>query len=628
MLSRRVHHSLRLKMIIRVLIGLLVIMSGYFFFQYHIYKRDLIKNLRDSSTHYLSDIIKGSLKHAMITRSLDETRYIIETVKKQRGVENIYLVDKRGEIKISPDLKDVGKTLDLDDSTCQICHRYEPENRNKTIMYYNSTGKKIFRNVNPIFNEPECYDCHNPETKVNGVLITDFSLREIESQLSSKFKEMIFSLVFMFIATGITISVMVNRMVIAKLENFVKVTKLFSKGDYSQRLTVDGEDEIADLANSFNEMGESIQRAQEVREKKELLENVLNSVQESIIIFDPEGKVMFFSRGAENMMDFTAKDVLGQDYSMLGADRKKIWEIIKKEGIFQAEVTLLNKLGKSIPAFITVNNLKDESDQIMVFVEVVRNLTEEKTKEWLQKQLIHSERLAATGQLAAGVAHELNNPLGNILLYSKLLLEEIDPKNIHFKNVSKIVDNVIRSKKIVSNLLDYTRSSEVNMEPNNINEIAASSTRMLAHEMRINNIESSLRLNPSLPEIICDKNQIQQVCFNLIQNAIQAIQANGRIEVETDLYGKEAIFFSVKDNGPGIPEEFLPKVFEPFYTTKENGTGLGLSICYGIIQRHGGRISAESRQKGGQKQTNTHEKAGTIVQVILPINGPQGEIKD
>lgn len=628
MLSGKVHHSLRLKIIIRVLIGLLVIMSSFFLLQYYIYKRDLIKNLRDSSTHYLSDIIKGSLKHAMITRSLDETRYIIDTVKKQRGVENIYLVDKRGEIKISPDLTDVGKSLDLKDSTCQICHRYEPENRNKTIMYYNTAGRKIFRNVNPIFNEPECYDCHNPETKINGVLITDFSLSEIEGQLSSKFKEMIFSLIFMIITTGTTIGVMMNRLVISKLENFAKVTKLFSKGDYTQRLPLEGEDEMADLAKSFNEMGENIQRSQEVREKKELLENVLNSVQESITIFDPEGKVMFFSRGAENMMEFPAKNVLGKDYSLLGPHRNRIWEIIQKEGAFQSEVTLVNKSGKSIPAFLSVNHIKDESDRILVYVEVVRNLTEEKTKEWLQKQLIHSERLAATGQLAAGVAHELNNPLGNILLYSKLLMEELNPKDIHYRNVSKIVDNVIRSKKIVSNLLDYTRSSEVNMEPNNINEIAASATRMLAHEMRMNGIESSLRLNPALPEVICDKNQIQQVFFNLIQNAIQAIQGAGRIEIETGLHGQEAIVFSVKDDGPGIPEESLAKVFEPFYTTKENGTGLGLSICYGIIQRHGGRISAESGQKNGQKHLSVSERDGTVLRVVLPVNGPKGEIKD
>ena len=577
-----------------IVVAIVAIMSVFYSYQVFRFRHDLIENLRDSSTHYLSDVIKGSLKHAMINRDLEEARYIIETVGKQKGVDNIFLVDKRGEIKMSPEMRRVGEILNQNDYTCQICHQYSPQVRNKTVIYKEENGEQIFRNVNPIFNEPECYGCHSPLTKINGVLITDFSMTDIEKQIATKFREVLYSMGLMIITAVIVLSLLLNRLVINRLKKLVDLTKFFSKGDFDRKVLGEGEDEIGVLAQSFNEMADALKRSIEIRDKKELLERVLGNVRESIIILDSNGTILFFSHGAEEMLGYGAMELTGEPYSLLGETQRRVWNAVELEGSYRSEIQLLRKNGKTFPAFVNISSLRDEHDHILAYVDITHDLTEEKSRESLQKQLIHSERLAATGQLAAGVAHEINNPLGNILLYSKLVLEETAPEDPHYKNIRKIVDNVVRSKKIVSDLLDYTRSTNTDMEPNDMNQIVLAANSILANEIRINNVECHLHLEPDLPRVICDRSQIQQVLVNIMQNSVQAFHAGGRIEVITRALDLDWVVVTVKDNGPGIPKALHSKVFEPFYTTKDKGTGLGLSICYGIIQRHGGNIWIES----------------------------------
>ncbi|MBI5167678.1 MAG: PAS domain S-box protein [candidate division NC10 bacterium] len=621
---KRFYTSLRFKMTVGVILILIAVMSVVYFLQYNWFRREMIERLGLSSTP-LSDVIKGSLKHAMETRNLEEITYIIENVSKQKGVIKVFVADKKGEIKISPDRTEIGRRLAPQDPTCQICHRLGPENRNKTVIFKTETGVRIFRNVNPIANEPECYSCHDRKDKLNGVLISDFSMAEVDKELSSKFKEMLLSLLFTVAVTVLTISFTMNRLVISKLERFVKATKALGKGDLDLRVKVEGEDEIGELAASFNEMVESLRRARELRERKELLENVLNNVKESIIVFDPEEAIIAFSRGSEQTFGYRAEEVVGKKYTTLGEERHGILGVIKNRGTFSGELRLRSKDGRYFPAQVHVMPLWNERDELLAFVEIARDLTEEKVKERLQQQLIHSEKLAATGQLAAGVAHELNNPLGNVLLYSKLLMEELEPHDIKYKNTKNIVDNTLRCKEIVRNLLDYAKESEVHMAINDINEIAETSVRMLGNEMRINNIEYELRLDRDLPKITCDRNQLQQVFVNLIQNAIQAIENHGRIEIFTTKSPEgDGVIVGVKDNGKGIPAEALSKVFEPFYTTKEKGTGLGLSICYGIVERHKGKIWVESLCQGedgrGAALTGEpREEKGTTFYVKLPL---------
>ncbi len=588
------YHSLRFKMTIGVILILLVVMSVVFFVQYTWFRREMIDRLGLSSTP-LSDVIKGSLKHAMATRNMDEINHIVANVSKQKGVIKVFVVDKKGVIGISPRPEDIGRRLTLEDVTCQICHRFEAENRNKTVIFRVNGGERIFRNVNPIANEPECYGCHGSRDKLIGVLISDFSMTEVDERLATKFREMLLSLAITMLVTVLTISFTMNRLIIGRLERFVRATKLLGRGRLDQEVQPEGTDEIGELATSFNEMLENLRRATEIRQRKELLENVLETVKESIIVFDPDGTILSFSRGAEETFRVSATEVLGKPFTVLGDGRVDVIERVRAGSFTTGEVRLRNRDGRYFPALMSVLPLRNERQELLAFVEITRDLTEERLKARLQQQLMQSEKLAATGQLAAGVAHELNNPLGNILLYAKLLLEELPATDPRVPNLQHIVENSLRCKRIVKSLLDYAKESEVHMTLQDLNEITESCAQMLGNEMRLRDVRCQLHLAPRLPRVSCDRNQVQQVLINLIQNAIQAVEDRGQIQVATDM-GDDArtVRVTVRDNGPGIPPEVLPRIFEPFFTTKPSGTGLGLSICYGIVERHHGRIWAES----------------------------------
>jgi iron only hydrogenase large subunit-like protein/nitrogen-specific signal transduction histidine kinase len=226
-----------------------------------------------------------------------------------------------------------------------------------------------------------------------------------------------------------------------------------------------------------------------------------------------------------------------------------------------------------------------------------------------QEALMHSERLASMGQLAAGIAHEINNPLGVILLYSHILLEKTEKDSKLFKNLNMITDQAVRTKKIVSGLLNFARQNKVAKQPCNVEELINKIVKSFVEpEISIEIIIKTVDL-----EIEIDKDQINQVISNLISNAKDAMPGGGKISIIIESK-RDDLLIIIKDTGNGIPKENLSKIFNPFYTTKKigKGTGLGLAVTYGIIKMHSGQISAQSNtdpEKG---------EVGTEIIVSLP----------
>jgi two-component system NtrC family sensor kinase len=214
----------------------------------------------------------------------------------------------------------------------------------------------------------------------------------------------------------------------------------------------------------------------------------------------------------------------------------------------------------------------------------------------MQKQLMQSEKLASLGKLAAGVAHEINNPMTGILTNASLLLEDLPPDDPRREDLETIVNETIRCRRIVKGLLDFARQSQPEKKRVLINEIVRNSLALLRNQASFRNIEIVEELDPYLPEIFADPNQIQQVFVNILINAAEAMNQNGRIRVASkraDRVG-EQVEVAISDTGPGIPPDAVSKLFDPFYTTKSTGTGLGLAVSYGIVQSHGGTIEVDS----------------------------------
>ncbi|MBD3348585.1 MAG: HAMP domain-containing protein [Candidatus Eisenbacteria bacterium] len=217
------------------------------------------------------------------------------------------------------------------------------------------------------------------------------------------------------------------------------------------------------------------------------------------------------------------------------------------------------------------------------------------------RKMTETKKLATLGQLAAGIAHEINNPLGGILMYSHILKEELRrPENR--ETVEKIAKESDRCKKIVKGLLDFARQTKPERTESNLNHVIDEVIALLEHQAIFHNIDIEKEHSPGLPLVDVDVAQMQEVFMNIILNAAQAMQGKGKLTTVTRITrDNKAVEVEIRDTGSGIPAEDLDKIFEPFYTTKEvgRGTGLGLAIAYGIVERHHGSIWVESEQDKG-----------------------------
>ena len=227
---------------------------------------------------------------------------------------------------------------------------------------------------------------------------------------------------------------------------------------------------------------------------------------------------------------------------------------------------------------------------------------DEKLKEYTSQQIMKSERLATLGQLAAGVAHEINNPLGAVLMYTHLALEDLKEENVLRKNLEKAVAEASRCKDIVKGLLDFAHQTEPKVEDSDVNETLERTLAMVENQALFQNVKITKSLCASLPKVSMDVGQVQQVFTNIVLNAAEAMEGKGELTVATRMaVDNEYIEIEFSDTGCGIPAEYRQKIFDPFFTTKEvgSGTGLGLAVSHGIISSHKGTIEVKSERGKG-----------------------------
>ena len=248
---------------------------------------------------------------------------------------------------------------------------------------------------------------------------------------------------------------------------------------------------------------------------------------------------------------------------------------------------------------------KDEIAQLTETFNVMASSLKERDeqlKEYTSRQIMKSERLATLGQLAAGVAHEINNPLGAILMYTHLTLEDMKEEDVLRKNLEKAVTEASRCKNIVKGLLDFARQTEPKVEQWDVNEIIERTLGVVENQALFQNVKIAKVLCSSLPKVLMDVSQMQQVFTNIVLNAAEAMEGKGKLTVATRMaHDNEHIEVEFTDTGCGIGPEIREKMFDPFFTTKEvgRGTGLGLAVSHGIIARHRGSIEVKSEPGKG-----------------------------
>ncbi|MFQ5630839.1 MAG: ATP-binding protein, partial [bacterium] len=345
---------------------------------------------------------------------------------------------------------------------------------------------------------------------------------------------------------------------------------------------------------------EDVQLFHEVSQSKKDWETTFDSISDLIWVQDCDCTIRRANKAAAEIFNMKPTSLVGKkcfeifcrsDYHAGNCPFQKM----KKTGEVESLEIENTHLKRSF--YISTDPIFDAGGNVIGGVHIAKDITEEKH---LREELQQSEKLAAVGELVAGVAHELNNPLTGVIGFSSLLLNEGLPPEFH-EDVKSILEQGERCQKIVKNLLTFARKYKPEKSTVDINSAIQSVLDIKQYELTVSNIKIIKEFDPNLPSVLADFHQVQQIFLNLVNNAQQAmVEANGRgvLRVTTEVTGN-SIRAHIVDDGPGIAPETLKKIFNPFFTTKETGrgTGLGLSICDGIIREHGGRIWVET-QKG------------------------------
>ncbi len=521
-------HSLGVKFFLLLVVllmlsfGIVTYVNIYFFTD--LYREDIVSNAVQ-----VSNLIKRATYHNMLNNRREDLTKTILSLGNEEIFEGIRIYNKMGEITFSDRLEERGHVADKNAEQCYVCHSEEPAKgvvptKDRTRILTSPQGYRVLGLINPIENEPACYNAachaHSAKEKLLGILDVKLSLEKGDKSIIETRNKMIFFSAVLILLTAMVKGGFIRKMIHNPIQKLNNATKEVANLNLDHKVDIDSQDELGNLAFSFNKMTYHLKEANEAI----------------------------------------------QDWSS------------------QLE-----------------NRVKEKTMEL------------EKT----QSRLIVAEKMAAMGELSAMVAHEINNPLSGILSYAKLSSrflnqEKLDSEILESvkKNLTFISNETKRCGNIVKNLLIFARRTSGDYKEEHLNKIIEDSIQVIDHSAKMKALSLNTELEGENDLLQCDAGGIQQIFVALIINSIDATSPGGKITVKTEyMKEKDQIRIIVTDNGKGIPEDAIPHIFEPFFSTKEKSTGLGLSVVYGVVEQHNGTIDVASKVNQGTTFTITLPRA-------------------
>jgi two-component system NtrC family sensor kinase len=518
--------TLSAKLNILLLGAMIVIFALLGYLNVRLHRQHLEQNTLLSAER-VSDVIKHSTTEYMLRNDQEGLYHSIRTMAAEPGVEKIRIFDQEGKITYTTDSVEENHVVDKTAEACYGCHaQSQPLARlnrpDRFRIYRNAARTRVLGIITPIENQPACSNaaCHGhpAEQRILGVLDTNLSLAKTDIQVAESSRRMIIYTGCALLLIALLSWFFVWQVVGRPVKALERGTERLAAGDLGYQIEVHSNDEIGELATSFNSMS---------------------------------------------------------------------------------------------------RQLHSEHNENVSWTHTLEERVENKTRELKRahEHALHTEKMASIGKMAAVLAHEINNPLSGILTYAKLLRKWVDRDDSgrnHRKEICESLDLIAlesrRCGDLVKNLLTFSRATPMNLQPANLNQVIDRSLRLVQHQLDLAGIQVQPQLDPDLPPVVCDAAQIEQVLLALIMNALDAMPQGGNLWITTS-FGHEPnqVSVVVRDDGSGIPPEILPRIFEPFLTTKETGrgVGLGLAISHSILERHNGNIEVRSETGRGTTFTVT-----------------------
>ena len=467
----------------------------------------------------LSEMLIRSTRFAMLQNQPEYVHRIIQDVARQNNIEKVRIFSKDGVIIDSTYAPELGMKVNRKAEGCFHCHRTDKPAQQvprseRARIFVAPGGRRMLASMEVIRNEPSCYNSachvHSRAQSVLGVLDIVYSIDEIDNATHRSVVVIAALLIGLVVLASALMSLLVHRLIYVPLRDLESGAKRVAAGNLDEAIPVRGDDELGQLASSFNSMTAALKESgRELREWNHKLE-------------------------------------------------EKVVE--RTRALRQAEA-----------------------------------------------ETVRGEKLASVGLLAAGVAHELNNPLTGILTFSSLMRKKVPDDSPEAEDLDLIIKETKRSAAIIRRLLDFAREKAPEKKFTDLNRLIEDTVRIVEKPAHLRDIHIELVLERNLPPVWIDANMIEQVIMNMVVNAQQAIEGEGSVTVRTRqvLRPKRSepndkavpmVEVSIIDSGCGIPEADMKKIFDPFFSSKEvgKGTGLGLSVSHGIVEAHGGLIEVES----------------------------------
>ncbi len=367
---------------------------------------------------------------------------------------------------------------------------------------------------------------------------------------------------------------------------------------------------------------------QKMNVQEEYLSNILHDSVDAIIFIDENNRIQVWNRGAELIFGYTAEEMLGRSFRRLipseidaEEELQGIYnQVVKKGYIRNYRTQRITKDGRRITIDLSRTLIKAKDGKVIGSTAIIKDVTE---KTEIQNRIYHTEKLASIGILAAGVAHEINNPLAIILGFTDLLIERYSPDSPEYKDLKIIEDSANHAKKVVENMLGFARITEGLDDSIDIPYSIDTVIKIVSNTLMTQKIAIKVDVPNALPRARGDPREFQQVLFNLISNSISAMQGDDkRLGISAEAQGSW-VNICVSDNGAGIPDKIMSRIYDPFFTTKKagEGTGLGLSLCYGILRKCGGRLSCTS----SSREDNPERPSGTTFTVSMQVAPPEND---
>jgi signal transduction histidine kinase len=447
---------------------------------------------------------------------------------------------------------------------------------------------------------------------------------EMSARATGEAQEYLLVGTIVIFSLGIGLAVYLSRSLSQPVLELAKGARLIGEGRFDYRFSLDTGDEIQELAERFNDMTSKLkvsygaleervrERTRALEQSHEQLRRLFDGISDGISIIDRNFKIVNVNRGIIGMVGCAGAGDLkgGRCYAAYngGGEPCAGCPAVRT---FQTGIPASGQLVWAVPGQktkemeIAIFPLMEQDGIVTQIIEYAKDISDKKA---MERKLFQSAKLAAIGTLAAGVAHEIRNPLGIIKTSADIIKKNSRREEQNHELADFMIGEVDRLNRVVTRLLDFARPSQPKYELCNISTVIEKALALVGPQYRIDDLRVEKMLQQDIPSVRADGEQLCQVFLNLIINAAQAMENGGRLVLSTGANGEDAVWASVSDTGPGIDRQILDNIFDPFFTTKKDGSGLGLAIVYRIVEGHKGRVEVKSSPG-----------KGTTVTVVIPV---------